>query len=84
MSQKMTLDILDVIGKLDRWKKGDPRINEEVTIVITHDGQVPLSNKLASETEIDEFVNAFISDLEIIRIKAKRKLNNNNAKVRNS
>jgi hypothetical protein len=65
-------------------KKGDPPFNPYVRVCLAHspdyyevvEGRIVLNHKLMGEVEIDEAINWLIKDLEKVRKKAKRNLQN--------
>jgi len=78
-----------LIGTMDGWKKGDLPFNQMVSIILNsystiEDRTIAITSQLASDTEVDYAIDQLIKDLEIVRKKAKEKINKNNERIRSS
>lgn len=68
-----------VVGIMDGWKKGDLPGKQMVNIVLNNystlnDGNITLTAKLATDSEVDHAIDQLIHDLETVRKKAKEKI----------
>lgn len=77
----------NLIGTMDKRKKGDLLGNQMVFVTLAQygtnpDGKVLLTCSLASDAEVDGHIDILIKELEIIRKKAKLKISSDNAKIR--
>lgn len=78
-----------LVGRMDKWKKGDLPANQMVNIFLNHygtnsDGKILLTCQLASDAEVDHEIDNLIKELESVRKKAKLKINSTNAKIKES
>lgn len=70
---------------LDNWKDGDLPMSATVNICLgdhTTDlkGHILLTADLISDTEVDFWIDGLIQNLEVIRVKAKKKIKDNKSK----
>ena len=76
-----------VIGTMDRWKKGDQANNQMLNIVLNSCSKtkedINITPTLASAPEVDYEIDALISELENIRVYAKRNIVETNKKTKN-
>jgi len=75
-----------VIGVLDGWKKGDLPGNQMVNIVLNdyttlNNGNISITQELASDSEVDCVIDGLIRDLELARKKAKANIKKTNDKI---
>ena len=78
-----------VVGVMDGWKKGDVSGKQMVNIVLNqysklHDGNIALTARLLTDSEVDYAIDNLIRDLEAARKKAKEKIKKTNKKIRDS
>ena len=78
-----------VSGLYDDWKKGDLLGKQELTIVLNQystldNGDIALTEQLATEGEIDTAIDRLIDDLKSVKNEAKQNLKKVNARIKNS
>ena len=76
-----------LVGSMDKRKKGGLVGNQMVSVTLAppynpdSDGKIHLTCSLSSDTEIDHEIDNVIKELELVRKKAKQKINFDNDKI---
>ena len=79
----------DLLNRQEKWKDGDVPVNAEVAIVLNAygtglNGEIIISQNLASPEEVDAVVDDLIKDLRRVQNLAKKQIKKTNEKVKKS